>query len=665
MRSFVAGAICFLGLMFLLSSCTMTQKVRDGRTAMELKQYAVAAALYQKEYDKAKQPKDKALIAFELGQAYRLLRQFDESARWFERAESHEFGVDAVLWNARMQMQLEKYAEAQRTFLRAGQLQNNERLYASDIQAARTAATWSNEAASSPYKVRNLPFNSLHYDYGPAPMPGKVLIFTSDRETAIGNRYYKMTGNKFSSLFQAQTGSPEANRFGEMFNSQYNDASLCMNPDQTMAAFIRCGSDGKADDFCKIYYSRFEEGSWTEPLAVEFTLENVNYRTPAFSSDGRLLLFASDVQGGAGGFDLYVSEFFQGIWQDPVSVGSNINTSFDELSPHMHRDTLYFSSDRTGGMGGLDVYKAFLLDGKWSSPQNLKAPVNSGFDDFNFVVDTFAVLSPDRLLTGYLVSNRRGGMGADDIYGFDVVRPKIDSAALAADKKDSIGQGKITLEIITQEKEFNVADDPNSGVRFRKPMGLTRVVLYENNVPVDSMASNAIGQATFRLRKGASYRVIGSKDGYLSGVYEFTLADSMLVALKNDTLISGRVLLEKIYINKEIVLENIYYDYDRWEIRPDARPTLDTLARLLQITPSIKILLGSHTDCRGTEEYNQSLSQRRAESALRYLEEKGISPGRLKAIGYGESKPVVTCICETCTEAEHQQNRRTTFAITE
>jgi peptidoglycan-associated lipoprotein len=643
--------------------CYSSQRVRDGRTAMELKQYAEAVALFQKEFDKTKVSTEKASIAFELAHAFRLLRQPELSEKWFEQAENFGFGVDATLWRARMLVQSEKYTEAQTFFTKAGKEQQNDRLYAAEIQSARNAIIWKSESENNEYTLMKLPFNSVYFDYAPFPLTANTLLFTSDRPSGSAGKIYKMTGNKFSNIFLSQSNGSDASTFGGIFSSNFNNASVCMNADQTLAAFVRCGSNGKSDDYCQLMLTQLTNGIWSDPEPAPFLLENVNYRTPTFSSDGRLLIFACDVPGGVGGYDLYVSEFFQGLWQDPISLGMPINSPSDEISPHMHHDTLYFASDRIGGMGGLDTYKSFLIDGKWSTPQNLKAPINSGFDDFNYVIDTFFKTTPTIALAGYIASNRKGGEGADDIYRFE---KKI---AQVPDKKltgiDSLNaRAKVLLEITTQEKEFIILDDPNSGVRFRKPMGSTRVQFFKDGTLQYDAPSNALGKIIFGIKDSGRYKVVGLKEGYLSGVFDIEVPDS-LTNRQNDTLLEGRVLLEKIFINKEIILENIYYDYDRWEIRPDARPTLDLLVQLLQITPNIRISLGSHTDCRGTAEYNQLLSQKRAESAMAYLVEKGINPERLQAVGFGETKPLNTCICETCSEAEHQTNRRTTFTILE
>jgi peptidoglycan-associated lipoprotein len=658
------GCILCIGFI-VVGGCSFTQKIRDGQTALELKQYAKAAKLFEEEYNRARTSPEKAQKAYDLGISYNLLRQFDQSSKWFKTSSDLGYGSDATAWYARTLMNLENYELAAKEFLKAGQLNNNERQYIAEINTSKIAFDWLKNADQSPYKIHKLNFNSAFFDYAPSPFDDGKLFFTSDRPQSLGNQLYKMTDNKFSSFFIANLGSIDAERFDEVFNTQYNDASLALNYDKSTAVFVRCGSSGKMDDYCHLYISYFDFGTWSEPEIMSFTKPNINYRYPSFSSDGKILLFSSDSETNIGVFDLYASEFHQGNWLEPIPLSSPINTNYNEISPFMFYDTLYFASDRLGGMGGYDIYRSFLIDGKWSSPQNLKAPINSGFDDFNLVIDTFSKRPQNVLYSGYIVSNRKGGFGADDIYYFEMVQKVKTQEEIDKEKEKELAESryKIRLELITQEKEFNIPDDPNSGIRFRKPMGNTSVLIYTSDSLIQTVQSNSIGQINLELQLGKLYKFIGTKEMYLSNSLEINTDKEEFKNRTTDTLIQGRLLLEKIYYNKEIVLQDIYYDFDRWEIRSDARPTLDSLAILLTINPNIKITLGSHTDCRGTEIYNQELSQKRAESVVSYLIEKGIKQSRLEPIGYGKSKPIQQCICEQCTEQEHQLNRRTTFAI--
>ena len=205
---------------------------------------------------------------------------------------------------------------------------------------------------------------------------------------------------------------------------------------------------------------------------------------------------------------------------------------------------------------------------------------------------------------------------------------------------------------------------PNSKVLGRRPLDGASVVIETGNKK-QTLTVKSDGFFSMTLAENTDYNFSASHDGYLSNVAKFSTKGIAKDPANPVQTFEIEIVLDKIYRNQEIVLENIYYDYDKWDIRPDAEPTLNRLADVLKQNPSIRIQLGSHTDCRGNDNYNQTLSQRRAESAVNYLISKGIDPNRLSAIGYGETQPAVGCACARCTESEHQANRRTTFKVVE
>ncbi|MEZ4988166.1 MAG: OmpA family protein [Saprospiraceae bacterium] len=306
-------------------------------------------------------------------------------------------------------------------------------------------------------------------------------------------------------------------------------------------------------------------------------------------------------------------------------------------------------------MGGLDVFRSEkLASGNWAPPINLKPPVNSGNDDFGWVVHR---RSEDGLATGYF-SSRRGEMGQDDVYRFQqqIVPPE------PIPTKEPVY--KNTLDVYVVEKIFEDPNNPNSRVLGRKPVMGAQVVVQlgkeERRFEVDEE-----GKITLTLQENGRYQFFASREGYLNN--DATFSSVGLPKDPNQPVqeYELEIVLDKIFVDQEIVLENIYYDYDKWYIRDDAQPTLRELATLLNKNPDIRIQMGSHTDCRGGDTYNQELSQRRAQAAVDFLIQEGIAASRLAARGYGEEAPVTDCICNRCTEEEHQRNRRTTFKIVE
>jgi peptidoglycan-associated lipoprotein len=646
-------------LLLIFQSCSYTEKIKDGRTAYERRQFYVATQMLEDEIESSSSLQEKSELSLLLAESHQRLGNLDKGANWFKQAYTWNNTEQNALLYARALKQNEKYTEAVSFFEEAGKLSNEPNKYRGEANSSRIASDWLSKSAENEYVIKRISINSGSRDYFPFPMDAGKIMFTSDRSQSMGADFYKTTGDKFSSLFTGNIYTGEVSRFDNGFSSEHNDGAMVVTKDRTMGVFVRCDDTEGGDQFCKLYYAILDGNIWTTPILVEFTTPEVNYSSPGFSDNGRLMIFAANYEGGQGGYDLYVSEFNNGGWQDPTPAGNLINSQYDEMSPYMDADTLYFASNQPGGMGGYDIYRTYLdAAGKWTPAQNLKAPLNSGADDFGFVVDLFGPFADTVIQKGYFTSNRKDGLGLDDIYYFEkVVRTPVEVEDTTDNTKPLF---VISLNLVTQEKEFNTPDDPNSGIRFRKPIGSVGVQLI-SGTDTTYLKSDRTGTIRMNLDPEKKYEFIGSFPDYISSKIDVSTLN--LPELQQDTTIEARLVLEKIYYNREIVLDNIYYDLDKADIRKDAEPTLDTLAELLLINKTLNIQLGSHTDCRGDLPYNQDLSQRRAKSAVDYLISKGVDAQRLTARGFGESQPAAPCVCARCTEDEHQLNRRTTFAI--
>ena len=291
--------------------------------------------------------------------------------------------------------------------------------------------------------------------------------------------------------------------------------------------------------------------------------------------------------------------------------------------------------------------------------------MNSGWDDFGFVVDTFARLRGDEAQKGFFSSSRITGSGSDDIYAFTKLNrsPKIDDPEVVADdQKPEPKKYRLYLALKVVTPILEDAEDPNSKRIGKKPLKGTAITASFG--PRASLFhTDNDGYAIFEIEYNTEYRYDANHPGHFTNFLELNTNEFDKDPNEPTKTINRELMLEPIIRNKEIVLDNIYYDLDKWNIRDDAKPTLDSLANILKLNPKLNIELGAHTDCRDTDEYNMTLSQRRAQSAMLYLMRKGISSSRLSSVGYGESKPAVNCICESCSEEQHQANRRTTFKI--
>jgi len=380
----------------------------------------------------------------------------------------------------------------------------------------------------------------------------------------------------------------------------------------------------------KIY--RKEASGWQEEDFAYNKVKEYSLGHAALSGDGKTLYYASDMPGGHGGVDIWYSELQDdGSWGSPQNAGSEINSAGDEMFPSVGGDYLYYSSSGFAGMGGLDIFRAKGAKSAFRGRENLRFPINSAGDDFAFV----ELENDEEGSVGYLSSNRPGGIGGDDIYSFSFRRPKITILleGLAVNKK--------TEELIPG----------------------TSVTLYSGNRQiVGKVQSDGKAEFRFNLDRSTSYKILGEKPGFH--------ADSASIATlspSKDTTIRVTLHLEPVFaVGDKFVLENIYYDFDKHNIRRDASVILDQLVRTMRDNPTLKIELSSHTDSRGSHKYNEALSQRRAQAAVDYLVSRGIARERLVAKGYGEGRLVNRCSDGVpCTVEEHQANRRTEVEVLE
>jgi len=504
--------------------------------------------------------------------------------------------------------------------------------------------------------------NSENSDFGVTKF-GYGYIFTSDRKVP-GTVYsdkdlYGWTGNPFLKLFyianpQSDNSTNNAVEIAGL-NSDYQNGASVYDDKNNVIYFTRTkvvkvslhpiNEDPTSwSDYSyfknyvnrwEIYSARYDNGKWKDIKAFPYNnADKYSVGHPALSPDGNILYFASDMPGGYGGTDLYYCvKQKDGSWSAPKNCGSKINTAGREAFPTVDKNgTLYFSSDGLPGMGGFDIFSATGSKDNWSDPVNLKYPINSSKDDFD-------ICFTETGKSGYLSSNRDGGKGEDDIYYFSPTPPP-------------------------PKPKFLVI----AGIAKERNADNTITVLKDASIKIEDKSSNTLatinsndgGKFYSSASCGDSYTITAAKDGYFANSKSFetkctTMHDTVFVEL----------ILDKIVINKPIVLKNIYYDFDKWNIRPDAAVELDKLVEILQMNPNINIELGSHTDSRGAAVYNQVLSQKRAESAVDYIVSRGINSGRITAKGYGKTMPINKCVDGvSCTEEEYQMNRRTEFKVT-
>jgi len=646
----------------MILGCKFTQKIADGKMAFERKQYSVAVDMLNKEYKKADSRIEKGKIAFLLAESYKKINKNSSAISWYKTAYDNQYGVDALKEYSFALKKNEQYEEAMISFKELGLEIGSPYEYRKEITACKIAMDWQKQGGTTGYEIEPTSFNSISAEYAPTPYLENQIVFTSDRSAAKGDEVYSWTGGKFSDLFIANTSSNTVEEFSSIINTPNNEGTIAFNNDFTEIYFSRCYDSEDVDYFCKLMHSDKEGDSWTEPVVLEFVEPNVNYGHPTLSKDGSSLYFSADHPDGWGGYDIFVSERVAHGWDTPRPLSRTINSDKDEKFPFMHNDTLYFASDGHTGMGGLDVFRSVKTkEDAWSPIINLKAPINSGWDDFGYVVDPNFKPSGDILHEGYFTSSRVDGKGSDDIYRFvKKVPPPPPPKPVVEDPEPIVY--KLILDGYVLEKIYQFADNPNSKILGRKPLLDSKVEINVNGKK-QTVTVDGEGKFSLVLEENTDYNFFGSHEGYFNNSVRFS---SKGIAQDENNPVQKfevEIVLDKIFKNREITLDNIYYDYNQSNIRRDAQPTLNELANTLLENPTIRIQMASHTDCRGKANYNQTLSQRRAQSAVDYLITKGVESERLQAKGFGKNSPAIDCLCSRCSEEEHQANRRTTFSV--
>ena len=496
---------------------------------------------------------------------------------------------------------------------------------------------------TSYYRVKNLEtINTEFAEYSPSFSNDK-LFFVSNR---ISEKIYSGTGTPFTDLFEVKTRGANVElsslkKLGENINNEkVNAGSITFSEDGMYMIFAK-GNDGKSSgrNNVDLYWSRFRRGGWTNPRLLNVNTSRSWDSTPYLSKDGKTLYFASNRSKGFGGTDIYKANVNRrGRWINIQNLGPEINTPGNELFPSVTEDgRLYFSSDNHEGFGGLDIFVASRKGGEITIT-NPGKPLNSRGDDFG--------VNPYNPTRGFFTSNRDGGKGDDDIYTFVNNDPNLKIV-------NYVLKGT-TLTQNNNDKDLVI-------------LGNSSVKLLDNEgTVIEETFTDENGQFEFKVFTDEDYILIGEKENYFSTRGDFStigkeLDKSKLVEFITNVEFEKNLILDRIVVNKSIVLDNIYYDLDKADIREDAALELDKLVIILKDNPNISIELSSHTDDRSSVEYNQDLSQRRAESAVSYILSKGIDQNRISAKGYGESQLIIQ---NAQTEEEHQINRRTEFKVT-
>ncbi len=496
------------------------------------------------------------------------------------------------------------------------------------------------------FKVDTTSINSPYSDFG-AFVIGNKFYFASSRDTSgTISRKHSWTDQSFLKLYQAEMSESafltKPKRLKTNFSKKLNQSSPIITKDGKIMYFTQNNSNDRkriknsnGKTLLKIFRAIYDGTQWSNAVALPFNSDNYNCAHPAFSIDEKFLYFSSDMPGSYGASDIYKVEIFEdGSFSNPVNLGNKINTEGRETFPFISADNiLYFASDGRAGLGGLDIYQTDLnSNDDFSSIENLGFEINSNSDDFAFYIN-------NDNSTGFFSSNRSNGLGFDDIYKFS---------------KSAKCLKSISGTVIDIENNNHLE-------------GVSISLLNNDGKKLQSTITDKAGNFLFeKVECDKAYVVNISKDFYD--------AQEQIVSLKTSTNANVEVIkLEKTLksmqvgddLAKILSIENIYFDLDKFNIRPDAEYELTKILLILQKEPQMEISIRSHTDSRASKVYNHQLSTNRAQSTMQWLVRNGIAAKRLKAAGFGESQLLNNCFDGVdCSEAEHQVNRRSEFIIT-
>ncbi len=600
-----------------------------------------------------------------LADAYRLTGQTAKAEEWYAKVLVDPKAEPInIFYYAEALRSNGKYFEAKTQYQNYGMKVPAEAAKANAKAVAADAALKLLAEPPSAIIVNETPINSGNADFSPTVYEEGIL-FTSDRGGAVSNEKdkdagtYGWTGRPYLQMFYAQRNADSTWQMpvlvDETLNDIYHDGPAVMdstsgtiyftrtkmvevkqkNANVDPTSWVKKPMTNEYVNRLEIFSAQRDGAKWGNVKPFEYNkVTEYSVGHPALSPDGQVLYFVSDKPGGLGETDIYYTEKqADGVWGQPVNAGPAINTSGKEMFPAFDKaGNFYFSSDTHLGFGGLDVFRAKGSRTTWTKPENLRAPVNSPKDDFGMTFMQNAKNEP----IGYMSSNRDSNNGTDDIYSFKLL-------------------GNAVLLVTTLERV-----QMPSKKSITQPLADVRLKLAIQGTTDSTIAfSNPNGEYKYQVMKGNVYELMGEKYGYLSQSATVKIDTTSLADTTRVTLI-----FDKSAVNQIIAIENIYYDLDKWNIRPDAALELDKVVRTLKDNPTIKIELASHTDSREGLGYNQILSERRAQAAMEYLVSKGIARNRLSWRGYGETKLVNRCADGVeCTEDEHQMNRRTEFQI--
>jgi len=590
-------------ILLLLSSCSTQKLMTEADQSLERCEYYTAAEKYKCINQKEKDVKKKAQVALHLAMAYMGQGNYSQAAVWYRNAIHRGYNdIETELDYGDALRASEKLDDLDLLYTELSKKASENPRLKNGIASLKLIRQW--QKLPPVYLIENLRSPNTQGDEVSATiLPGKTerIAFSSSSENASGKGINPVSGQKFADIFIAEYDSvhskwsfPKPLGDSLKINTEAHESAVCIDGQGQLVVFSRASYVSGQKLISKLFFCKKENGKWSLPEQIPFTNDSSSYLDPSVSADGKWLFFASDREGGQGKTDIWKAEIANGQFLEPVNMGSEINTPGREVSPFMKANGhLYFSSDYHPGAGGLDIFHATVdLNGKWTV-ENMSTPVNSPADDFGIVFYG----NDER---GFLSSARKGSRSAD-LYSF-YSPPRLFQCF-----------GKVC-----NMETDSVIDNVN--VRVVGTDGTSLLMKTDK------------GKFHAELKPEADYAIMVFKKGYLNAQAKITTRGLRKAFEFN-------LDFKQTPTDKPIRIDNINYETGKWELMPASCASLDKLVETLVINPNISVEIMSHTDDTGDAAFNMELSQKRANEVVRYLVQKGVAPTRLKAKGYGESLP--------------------------
>ena len=710
-----------ISLLFLISfSNAQTVKIKKGEKSYEIYSYKECIQKFEGVTNKPIDLKRK------LAESYFKTGDYTNAEKYYgEVAQSAGRNSEDIYNYASILKMNQKYNEADKWMDKFCKIEKGDSRTVLYMQNKNLVNELLND--SKQFIIKNIDINTSAQDFGTAFYGKTQVVFASTRsQLKFIKRIWNWNEKPFLDLYIADFNDSQLiniKKFKKKFNKKYHEGPASFNKSADFIAYTSNNYKSRSKDGIvklQILTSKKKDNQWRCPVLLKFNSNEYSVGHPALTEDGKTMYFASDMLGGYGKTDIYVTTKNEnGEWSNPVNLGKSINTEGNEMFPFIHKNNyLFFASDGLPGIGGLDIFMSEKKAEKWSHSRNLGNPINSNYDDFAFILD-------EDMKSGFFSSNRKGGKGNDDIYYFKMLKPfKINIKGIVKDEAGNIlagadvllydDGGKLIKKIksneegkflflVEPEKKYKIighkakynngesnistigaVNDISSEILLTKNPNYYLVCLIKdkNKNPIEGVSaifsdkianttekliSSANGKVILQLKdkkpsEKADFNILLDKKGYLAKKVEFNKSlnsvDSLKLTVYMDKITVGMDLKKIIKINP------IYFDLNKYNIRPDAAKELDKIVKVMNENPNMVIELGSHTDSRGSDAYNLRLSDKRAKASAKYIKERITNPKRIYGKGYGETKLLNRCKNGVrCSEKEHQVNRRTEFKI--